>query len=298
MKSTIGFLLLFVGLSAVTFAQNNFKVLTTSGQSLVNIEGNKSELKSGMILSGEFTLELRDDAYLGLVHSSGSILEIRKEGEHSSQDLFRQIDPNKTNTIISRYAEYLIDKMDEASVNRRLTATGGVERSYDPLSKYVRLYIPKETDVYGEEVTIEWDEENVSSVVEVLDLYEKVLYADEVKGKRYSLNLNETALASNQKVLIKVKQGADKSSSPVLLKKMNVQERAVHAANLEKISQNYKNSAIREMFRAAYFEDNNLLADAFTSYVNAMLMEPEISGFTEAYEAFLVRNQKQILTRM
>ena len=251
-----------------------------------------------MVLSGDFVLALNKDAYLGSVHSSGSILEIRKEGEHTSQELFRQIDPNKSNTIISRYAEYLIGKMDEASVNRRLTATGGVDRTYDPLSKYVRLYIPKETDVYSEEVTIEWDEANATSVVEVMDLYEKVLYSDQVDGKRYSLNLNSSSLASNQKVLIKVKQGADKASSPVLLKKMTVSDRAVHAANLEQITQNYKNSALREMFRAAYFEDNNLLADAFTSYVNAMLMEPEIKGFKEAYEAFLIRNEELILTRM
>ena len=77
--------LLFVG--HVAFGQGyTFKVLANKGENKVKSGADWKALKTGASLVDTDELEVSDNAYLGLVHSSGKTLELKSAGNMTGND--------------------------------------------------------------------------------------------------------------------------------------------------------------------------------------------------------------------
>ena len=49
-------------------------------------------------------------------------------------------------------------------------------------------------------------------------------------------------------------------------------------------------SAFENLILAEFYEQNNLILDASTCFEKAMILEPQVSYFKDAYKEFLMRN--------
>ncbi len=282
--------LIFVFSAVSANAQiNTFKILVQNGESEIQIGEVVTQLKKGMVLSGDFTLRVKEGAYLGLVHNSGHVLEIKESGQYNAHDLYSKIDVTETNMVVTRYTDFILNR----EIAERATGfTAEVMRNYEPLSdEEVNLYIPTATELYGDKLALEWANESDYSVIRVMNMFEEVLLEERVEGQRHMLNLSEENLKKEQILLVKVYQENDIESKAVALKRIDHAAKIRHSENLDNLTSNISNNALMELIRAAYFEDNNLLADSFTCYVNAMLLEPAVPDYRNAYNEFLIRHK-------
>ncbi|MEJ2004417.1 MAG: hypothetical protein P8X57_05500, partial [Cyclobacteriaceae bacterium] len=200
-----------------------------------------------------------------------------------------KVDKEKSNTIVTRYTDFILNRQKEEIASGMMHE---VTRSFKPFAaNSVNLYIPNVTNLYGDKLALEWENESEYSLIQVMNIYEDVLFEERVKGKRHILNLSEDDLKDENLLMVKVYQENDLESTAVAIKRIDVEEKKRHAENLESLTNNISNSALEELIKAAYFEDNKLLADAFTSYVNAMLLEPDVEEYRSAYNEFLVRHE-------
>jgi hypothetical protein len=145
--------------------------------------------------------------------------------------------------------------------------------------------------LYGDKLALEWANESEFSIIRVMNMFEEVLLEERVEGQRTMLNLENENLKKEEILLVKVYQDNDVESKAVALKRIDHETRTQHTQNLNSLTSNISNSALLELISAAYFEDNNLLADAFTSYVNAMLLAPNVPDYRSAYNEFLIRHK-------
>jgi len=282
-------LVVFFGTISANAQINTFKILVKSGESEIHIGDVMTPLEKGMVLSGDFTLVVKEDAYLGLVHNSGNLLEVNETGSYNAKDLYSKVAADESNTIVTRYTDYILDR------NRKEIAEGmmdEVTRSFKPFDvNEVNLYIPNATELYGDKIALEWANESEFSIIRVMNMFEDVLLEEHVQGKRHMVDLTAQNMKEEDILMVKVFQENDVESKAVAIKRIDVEEKARHAENLDALTTNISNSALLELIKAAYFEDNRLLADAFTSYVNAMLLEPDVQDYRDAYNEFLVRHK-------
>jgi hypothetical protein len=266
-----------------------FKVLVQNGESDVQISQIKTPLEKGMVLSGDFTLNIAEGSYLGLVHNSGNILEVKEAGSYSAEELFSQISLENTNTIVTRYTDFILNREKTELENGMMDE---ITRSFEPFSaKEVSLFIPNATELYGDKLAVEWENPSDFTIIRVMNMWEDVLMEERVHGKRHIVDLKGEKVANEDILMVKVYQQNDVESKAVAIKRIGLEEKKLHAANIESITSNISNNALLELIKAAYFEDNKLLADAFTSYVNAMLLEPDVQDYRDAYNEFLVRHK-------
>ena len=289
MRPLLTTLFVVLGLISAQAQINTFKILVQSGSSEVRIGEIVNSLEKGMVLSGDFTLVMEEGAYLGLVHNSGHLLELNESGSYSADDLYGKIQASETYAIVTEYTDFILNRQKEEY------ASGMMEeafRNFEPFeASEVNLYIPNATELYGDRLALEWSNESEQSTIRIMNMFEDVLLEEEVSGQRHIIDLAVENLKAEDILMIKVYQANDLESKAVAIKRIDHEARQLHAANLKDLTSNISNSALNELIKAAYFEDNKLLADAFTSYVNAMLLQPEIKEYKEAYNEFLVRHK-------
>ncbi|MCA6074792.1 hypothetical protein [Fulvivirga sedimenti] len=289
MKPLLTTLILVFSFVAGNAQINTFKILVQNGESEIQIGEVVTQLKKGMVLSGDFTLTVKEGAYLGLVHNSGHVLEIKESGKYDANDLYGKIEVTETNMIVTRYTDFILNREiseKAAGINYEIM------RDFEPFSdSEVNLYIPGATELYGDKLALEWANESEFSIIRVMNMFEEVLLEERVEGQRTMLNLENENLKKEEILLVKVYQDNDVESKAVALKRIDHETRTQHTQNLNSLTSNISNSALLELISAAYFEDNNLLADAFTSYVNAMLLAPNVPDYRSAYNEFLIRHK-------
>ncbi len=289
MKPLLMSLVVLFGVYTSQAQINTFKILVKSGSSEIQIGEVITQLEKGMVLSGDFTLVMEEGSYLGLVHNSGNLLEVEKAGKYSAADLYEKVTAKASNTIVTRYTDFILNRQKEEIASGMMS---NVTRSFEPFAaNEVELYIPNAAELYGDKLALEWANESEYSVIQIMNIFEEVLFEERVEGKRHILNLGEDNLKNEEILMVKVLQENDIESQAVAIKRISVEEKRRHSENLESLSANISNSALLELIRAAYFEDNKLLADAFTSYVNAMLLEPKVEDYRNAYNEFLIRHE-------
>jgi len=128
-------LLLLVGVLAsfTAFAQNSVKVIAVRG-SAASTRGSKLTIGTVLALADKITVG--SDGYVGLVHSNGRTLELRKAGTYGVKDLDKMA-TKKSGSVNSKFASYVVNELtatqepiafrDKHRANMRVT--GAVERA-------------------------------------------------------------------------------------------------------------------------------------------------------------------------
>ena len=278
--------------AAGAIAENyTFKVLAFDGSVLYKESGTDKwiPVDVGTCLNGEATVKIAARSYLGLVHSSGKTFELEK-GTYEIGRLANQFHHTKTGTA-TKYANLFIEKT-KTNVTAQPEDT---ERNLE--ERELKMLLPSSVDVYSPEVILRWkDKETVDQQYEVIfkNMFDEVIMVRETNDTRLELNFEEEKIARERLLIVSVHKKNQKSlqSSDYGIKQMTDEEAELIEEELEelKLEMSGQEAILDMLILASFYEQNNLLADALTTYERVIELAPDVEAFKTAYDQFVFRN--------
>jgi hypothetical protein len=293
---TLIFVATLVAMSTVGSAQEYaFKVLANKGNNEVKSGATWQPLKTGTTLHSGDELRLGDNAYIGLVHTSGKPVEVKQSGVHKVAELEAKVPSGSS--VLSKYTDFILSSNSAEAKKNSLNATGAVHRGdpNDAASAAIKLLLPEEaehTGIYNSTAFINWEADGKGQyVVTVKNMFEDVVETAETPETSYKIDLSSAKYAAESAIFVQVSSKADPKlvSKRHLIKRLSAAEVNKISATVQEIkAQLGEETAVNKVYLANFYEQNNLLIDAIYAYRQALLLEPE--AFNESYEEFLLRN--------
>jgi hypothetical protein len=243
-------------------------------------------VKVGQNLGKDDEIKLAENSYLGLVHKSGKPHEIKQSGKYKVSELAAKIGDGTT-SVLNKYTDFILSSTTNPKNN--LNATGAVHRGVDaPLN----LPAGDKGVIFNNEIIINWDTEKMTPpyIVEFKSLFEDVLYSVETKDQYVIVNLADKNFNKEDNILVTVSSKSGPKSEKYSLNKLskNDQERIKTLIKENNININ-EPSALGKLFLARFYEENGLLIDAATALQKAIMQEPDVTAYKDAYSDFLYR---------
>jgi hypothetical protein len=294
MKKLTIFSLISLAIGFSSLAQHQaFTVILNKGN---NTFGRESETKSlilGEILKSSDKITVVPDGYVALLHDqSGLCVELKEKGAYTVSELEQTL-ADQSNSVLSKYGKFLMSKINpEGTGNQNLNVTGAVERGE---TEYINLYLPKITDVYGDELLIAWQQvdEVKDYVLTIKNHKDEIVARKEVPGNKYKLSFREAPFKGMKLMSINVSAN---SAGEFVSKDYGINR--ISAEQKHGIEEEYKNlievadaeNVLDKLLIASFFEENELLGDAISYYDQALALSPDANGFGRLYNNFLYRN--------
>ncbi len=288
-------------LCMTTMAQSNngyvFKVLANKGASEVRSGSEMAwkTVKTGAVLKSGDELRVADNAYVGLVHTSGRTIELTSPGSVDVNELAAEL-KGQSASATSKYADFVLNKLSDAEKSKRdqLQVTGAVERKLVD-SNVIEVMMPLTSEVYESNAMIQWKAVDGSPTYEVTlkNVFDEVVLDQLTSENSIEIDLSQSELASERLLILNVAvKGSDKVKSESYgIKRLSEEERKVVESKIEDLTNDNSQSSLSEIMKASLFEQQNLLVDAAASYHRAIELSPQVDDFKTMYDAFIERNK-------
>jgi hypothetical protein len=266
-----------------------FKVLVNKGKNELKSGDSWQQVKVGASLKKEDELRVSENSYLGLVHSSGKALEVKKSGKYKVMDLASQIKDGAS--VLNKYTDFILSS--NTGPKNSLNATGAVNRGTGSIN--VLLPRPELAVVYGSKVTINWEEDKALKpyVVTFKSMFGDELNKIETADNFAIVDLDDKNFLNEDNILITVESKANrnKTSADYTIKKLSKADKDRIKTSFAEISkQTAEPTAVNKLVMAGFFEQNNLLIDAIPYYQEAIKLAPDVPEYKEMYNDFLLRH--------
>jgi hypothetical protein len=266
-----------------------FQVMINKGANEVKSGTSWAPVKTGASLKPGDEIKVSDNAYMGLRHSSGKMVEVKKAGPYKVADLAASVTGGSS--VLNKYTDFILSSNSAEAKKNRLSATGAVHRGS---ADAINLFLPENqfSGIFGTKVILNWEAKMAGPyVIELQNMFEDVLATYETSETSYLVDLSDPKLADKDlnAIMVKVSSKADakQSSAVKMIKKLSAdEEKKVKAAMTEVSGALQEETAINKFVLANFYEQNNLMVDAITAYQQAVKLEP---SFQEDYEDFLIR---------
>jgi hypothetical protein len=290
-------LILLTALLAVSVlgnAQNYaFKVLANKGTNEVKSGETWQPLKTGSSLQSSDEVKLGDNAYLGLVHSTGKPVEVKQSGVYKVSELASKVAAGTS--VLNKYTDFILSSNSAEAKKNRLSATGAVHRG---VLADIKVMFPEKNQssgIYNNLAILNWDGTHVAGpyVVTLKNMFEDVLSKEETPETTYKIDLTNAKYANENAILIEINSKADPKmiSNQYIIKKLSPAEREnVKKAFSELPAEVSEETPLNKFILAGFYEKNNLLIDAIAAYQEAITMAPDVPDYQASYEEFLLRN--------
>ncbi len=276
---------------SVTCAQDyTFRVLATKGTTQVKTGGVWQPLKTGAKLQTADELKLDPNAYVALVHKSGTPLQLKEADTYKIATLASKVGPGSS--VMSKYTDFILSSNSDDARKNRMAATGAVTRGGD-----IKIFLPKgKAAVYFDPaVLVTWEAQpNITEYqLIVKDLVDTELSRQDITSNTVILDLSQPAYAGAPVVMVEVHaKGTGKKSEPYAIKRVPTAEyERVKTLLAEMGSRATSTEALDQYIMAGFYEQNKLLIDAQKSYLQVLRQLPDVAEFNEAYKDFLYRNK-------
>lgn len=291
-------LTLILGFSTLTFTswgqEYAFKVLANKGNNEVKSGESWTPVRTGASLKAGDELKVADNAYLGLVHSSGKPVELKQSGSYKVTDLAAKVSGGTS--VLNKYTDFILSSNSAEAKKNRLSATGAVHR--DLSGTYaIKLMLPENqhSGVYNNVAVITWTGSNASGpyIVTLRNMFDDVLAKLETAETSLRIDLADPKYAAENAILVEISSKADPklTSKQHLIKKLAPAEQEKVKKSLSTIiGEVTEATALNKFILAGFYEENNLFIDAIASYEDAIKLAPEVPSYKEAYEEFLLRH--------
>lgn len=280
-------------LSTAAFCQNYaFKVLANKGTNEVKSGDAWQPLKTGASLKAGDEVKLADNAYIGLVHSSGKPLEIKLAGSYKVNDLAAKVGGGSS--VLNKYTDFILSSNSAESKKNRLSATGAVHRGE---TYAIQLMLPENqhSGIYNNVAVINWEGTKVAGpyIVTLRNMFDDELAKIETAETSFQVDLTDPKFVKENAILVEVKAKNDPKqvSKQHLIKKLTpADEERVKTSLNEIIGEVAERTALNKFILAGFYEENNLFIDAIAAYEDAIKLSPDVPSYKEAYDEFLLRH--------
>jgi hypothetical protein len=291
-----GSIVLTVGLLTVgTWALGQdyaFKVLANKGQNEVKNGDSWQSVKTGASLKNGDELKVTENGYLGLVHSTGKPVEVKKAGNYKVSDLASSVGGGST-SVLNKYTDFILSSNSAEAKKNRLNATGAVHRGLED----IKLYLPENqnSSIYNSEAIINWEAKGGGPyVITLKNMFEDELFKAETPETSIEVNLSDPKFANETAILVEVHSKVDgkSKSEQHLIKRLSPAEQDRVKKDLSEFVGEVKDqTALDYLVLAGFYEKNKLFIDAITAYEKAIKMAPDVPDFKDDYDEFLLRNK-------
>ena len=262
-----------------------FKVLVNKGKNEVKAGPNWQPVKVGASLKSSDELKVTANSYVGLVHVSGKPLELKDAKTYKVADLAGMVGTGPS--VLNKYTDFILSKNTDKK--NHLAATGAVHRGTE-----FPLYLPvtaQKAVIFNDEVIVDWDFGNPKETYVVLlsSMFGDELLKKETTESQLKINLSDPLLANEDNIIVKVQiKGSNKTTAEYTLKRLSKADKDRIKSAYEEFSRELtEENALKKFFLVGFFEQNGLLIDATTAYLEAIKLEP---SYKEGYNDFLERN--------
>jgi hypothetical protein len=294
MKSTkLTLVLTLLAASSLVFAQDySFKVLANKGSNEVKSGDDWQPLKTGASLKLTDEVKLADNSYIGLVHKTGKPMELKAAGKYKVSELDSKVGTGSS--VLNKYTDFILSSNSAEAKKNRLNATGAVHRATETASIKVMLPENQFAGVYNSVAVVNWDNSKVPGpyIVTIKDIFEEELSKVETPENTFQFDFSDPKFSKDDAFLIEIASKADAKlvSKQHMIKKLAPKEKANITQQLqENMADLQDQTAMNKYLLAAFYEQNNLIIDAISSYEEAIKLAPDVTSFKEAYDEFLLR---------
>ncbi len=287
MKMRVLYCALLFCITSFTSAQDyTFKVLLNKGSNTIKTNDGKEQLlKAGVqITNGEIVTS--SDGFLGLLHKSGKIIQLRGEGKYTIQQLQQQVIEAKRN---SRFDQYIPARMSENERNRVNKGTRAVASE-----ESVELMLPEISDLYGDVAMVRWNYSNPESTptfkISVSNIFGEEVFSQETSDPYAKINFSEIENDVDLYALnVEVLDNGTKSGD-YKIKKISSSERPQLIEDIEALSSEIDlNSPLELLIMTTFYEKNDLVLDAMMWYEQARVKFSDYEEIEEYYKDFRIR---------
>ena len=279
--------------SAAVAQDYTFKVLANKGTNEVKTGESWAPLKTGASLKAGDEVKLADNAYIGLVHSSGKPMELKSAGSYKVSDLAAKI--GSGSSVLNKYTDFILSSNSAEAKKNRLSATGAVHRATESAAT-IKVILPENqyAGIYNSVLSINWEGEKLTGpfIVTLRNMFDDELAKIETPESSLQVDLNDPKYASENAILVEVALKSDlkQVSKQHLVKKLlpAEQEKVKKSLN-EFFGEVQESTALNKLLLAGLYEQNNLYIDAIAAYEAAVKLAPDVPTYKESYDEFLLR---------
>jgi hypothetical protein len=266
-----------------------FKVIANKGANQVKVAEGWQPLKPGASLKETDELLVGENAYLGLVSSSGKPVELKQAGPYKVSALMNQTKAGSS--VLNKYTDFILSSNAEGKKNR-LSATGAVHRATD--HNAIRLMLPEtNANLYNSTAVLNWESEKTQGpyIVTLKNLFEDELAKIETTDPYLVVDLSPYAKESTILIEVKSKDNHKLHSRQHTIQRLPASEQVRIKQLLTEVAEaTDEESALTHYLMAGFYEENKLFIDAIASHKQAIKLAPDVEMYQEAYEEFLIRN--------
>jgi hypothetical protein len=289
MKTKLVTLMLLISCYSAYCQDYAFKVLVNKGKNEVKSVNGWEPIKTGASLKKDDEVKVENNAYLGLVHVTGKPLELKQAGKYKVIDLAAKI--GGATSVINKYTDFILSANVEKK--NKLSATGAVHRG----TKGVKIYLPapEMSVVFNNKVTFSWQKGNAPYILVLKSMFGDELVKMETSDTTYTVNLSEPKFVNEDNIMIDVypkSEPSQKKENPeYVLKKLSKADRDRIKVLLNDVSSiSPEQNALSKLIMAGFYEQNKLIIDAGSAYLEAIKLAPDVAQYQEDYRTFLIRN--------
>jgi hypothetical protein len=290
----VGIFIMMLLISTSSFAQELFKVLASKGTNKAVSGGVESSLVIGKKLLKGDKLIVAEGGYVGLAHTSGKTIEIKKGGSYDVATLVNEVS-NQNTSSSQKYVNFVSTQMTTGNTSgTNKNSTGSVERG-----GLYKLYQGTRMEVFvSDKILVQWlpVEKAKGYYVSLVNMYDEEVYKTETTTNSITLDLSKLDVSkledNSVKLIITAKNYPDlKTDDSYFLTFVTGDKQKKVAEELSSMQQvNSENTAINKIVLAGFYEENGLYLNAMEKYQEAIALEPEVEDYKTAYDQFLKRN--------
>ena len=281
-------------LASAAFAQDyTFKVLANKGTNEVKTGESWAPLKTGASLKAGDEVKLADNAYIGLVHSSGKPMELKSAGSYKVSELAAKI--GSGSSVLNKYTDFILSSNSAEAKKNRLSATGAVHRATESAAT-IKVILPENqyAGIYNNVLSINWEGEKLTGpfIVTLRNMFDDELAKIETPESRLQVDLNDPKYAAENAILVEVALKSDPkqvSKQHLVKKLLPAEQEKVKKSLNEFFGEVQESTALNKLLLAGFYEQNNLYIDAIAAYEDAVKLAPDVPTYKESYDEFLLR---------
>jgi hypothetical protein len=297
--SNIIFGILFLGLLFQAKAQTAlFNVLASKG-SVKYVSAGSTEQKTMIIgkkLFPQDKIVVGDNSYLGLAHSGGKTIEIKRPGSYEVSSLSSEV-ANQNASVSKKYVDFLAGEINsngqDMSKNKYkyMAVTGSVERGNSDILIYNTPLKP--VSVLSAPVSFKWDKKEGTGTykVNLTNIFDEVLFTTETTDNSVLIDLSKYNLAKEKNLFLTVvsKENPNVQSEKINLKALSPKEEEEITKQVQELKGELKEeTALNKYVLANFYAEKGLTINAVEQFESAIAMEPEVEDFKAAYGEYLV----------
>lgn len=294
--------LIFFGLLFQAKAQTAlFNVLASKG-SVKYISAGTTEAKTMIIGKKLFPndkIVVGENSYLGLAHSAGKTIEIKRPGSYEVSALSAEV-ANQNASVSKKYIDFLAGEINNNGQDmaknkyQYMAVTGSVERGSNDIVLYAVPGVA--APVLTGPVTFKWDLNNdvKTYVVKLSNIFDEVLYTTELTTNSATVDLAKYNFGQgNEKNLfiqIFSKEHPEKvKSAKVNLKALDAKAEAEIVKQVNELkAEQQEETALNKYILANFYAEKGLTLNAVEQFEATIALEPEVEDFKASYGEYLV----------